>query len=191
MMIHPCIASLSDEKRDQLFEDLYVLSMGQLNMLCRKLHVDARGKKEFLIRALKHYLLTGAQLEKEVIPEMSCAKKGESIDLSPEGLMLFGTYKNDLKTRIFLKSLIGEHFHFTAAGIDWIKERWLEGHPPTFQEFADWWQAGYKVSRPLKKEWAFLNFVKNYQDMPRHEVMRLWKGHQKNVAQRVFHLLVS
>ena len=57
--------------------------------------------------------------------------------------MLKGGYKNDLKTRIFFKSIIGDYFHFTAFGIDWLKEQWMKGEPPTYKKFADMWTKEY------------------------------------------------
>ena len=85
--------------------------------------------------------------------------------LDKETLMLKGAYKNDLKTRLFFKQLIGEYFHFTAFGIDWLNDRWMEGKPPTYQEFAEMWHKEYekrkKTPVPPKEEWAYINFVQN------------------------------
>ena len=80
--------------------------------------------------------------------------------------MLKGNYKNDLKTRLFFKKIIGEHFHFTAFGIDWLNERWMLGNPPTYQEFADMWEDEYrkrqKTPASAKEEWAYIRFVQGY-----------------------------
>ncbi len=95
----------------------------------------------------------GYHLKPVPLPAVSCASKGLKSDLHPEALILSGPYKNDLRTRNFVKDLVGEHFHFTAAGIDWIRACWERGKPPTYKEFADWWQAEYaqKDTRALKK----------------------------------------
>lgn len=71
-----------------------------------------------------------------------------------------------------MKTLIGSHFHFTAAGIDWINERWMKGDPPTYQEFADFWIRDHqskKVKKPTpKKEWAYINFIQRYLEEKPH-----------------------
>lgn len=81
--------------------------------------------------------------------------------------MLKGSFKNDLKTRMFLKELIGNYFHYTAYGIDWIKDRWMQGLPPTYEQFAAYWQNEYLARKTtkaaLKPEWAYLNFLDRYQ----------------------------
>ncbi len=56
-------------------------------------------------------------------------------------MILKGSYKNDLKTRLFFKNIVGDHFHFTAFGIDWINEKWMEGNPPTYRDYATMWQS--------------------------------------------------
>ena len=50
-------------------------------------------------------------------------RKGKKYPLQPKTKILIGAYKNDLATRLFFKELIGDHFHFTTFGIDWINER--------------------------------------------------------------------
>ena len=191
-MLHDRLTHLTSEQRGLFFEDLYMLSMGQLRTLCEQFGLSRAGKKVFLIECLKQYLITGARLRPEALPEVSCAQTGHRAELHPDARILAGQYKNDLKTRLFMKSLVGDHFHFTAAGIDWIRESWEQGKPPTYKEFAEWWQAEYAVKdtqRTLKKEWAFLTFVQAYQgecpNASQGEIMKQWKVHQAQAVARV------
>lgn len=66
---------------------------------------------------------------------------------------------------MFLKKLIGDYFHFTAFGVDWVDERWMDGNPPTYQEFVDMWRAEYKRRQETpanpKEEWAYINLCNN------------------------------
>ncbi len=190
-MIHPQIKHLSSQERDALFESFYVLTMGQLRTVCKYFGLIDTGKKVFLIESLKQYLLTGVELQPQAFPAGSCAQKGEKAELSRDALILFGRYKNDLKTRLFMKKLVGDRFHFTAAGNDWMHERWAQGKPPTYGEFAVWWQTEGQLQRPLKKEWAFLNFVGQRSDLSRTEVMRLWKQHQVQTYMQVQKVLLD
>lgn len=159
-MIHTRIKHLSSQERDALFESFYVLTMDQLRTLCKHFELTYTGKKVFLIECLKQYLLTGAHVKPQAYPAASCAQKGEKAELLPDAFILFGSYKNDLKTRLFMKKLVGDRFHFTAAGIDWMHERWAQGKPPTYGEFAVWWQTEGQLQRPLKKEWAFFELCR-------------------------------
>ena len=111
--------------------------------------------------------------------------------------MLAGAYKNDLKTRLFFKELVGPHFHFTAYGIDWLEEHWYKGKPPTYNEFAVFWQKEHerRVHKPEtpKKEWAYLNFLQHYKeknpDAPKNEMLDAWARERKNAVYSVMTLL--
>jgi len=87
----------------------------------------------------------------------------------------------------FFKKLIGQHFHFTAFGQDWILSRWREGNPPTYSEFAKFWQEEYlrreKSEANPKKEWAYLNFIrqfhKEYPDASKQDITKEWERKRK------------
>ena len=126
---------------------------------------------------------TGKVVSSLKIPENSTAKKLQSYPLKPESYILYGSYKNNSVTREFFKSIIGKHFHFTAFGMDWINQRWMEDNPPTYQEFALFWQDEYerrKIKKmPAKKEWAYISFVQDYitkyPHASRNKIMDAWK----------------
>lgn len=136
-----------------------------------------------LIDRLLHYLYTGKKLTSKKFPEVSLANSRAIYPLAPKTLMLKVAYKNDLETRLFFKKLIGEYFHFTAYGIDWLNERWVKGKPPTYREFANMWQKEYierKSKRAVpKEEWAYISFVQDFlnhfPNSSRTEIMRAWQ----------------
>ncbi len=193
------LAHLSKQQQEELFNDMYLLKMNELRSLCEYLGIPKTGKKGFLIDLIKQYLLTGEVLKPTLIPNISRAPKGMHSELRSDALILYGLYKNDLRTRLFMKTLVGKHFHFTAFGQDWIRERWEKGKPPTYQEFADMWQAEYLAGknkkRSPKKEWAFLNFGLAYHnahpEASKQEIMELWKAKQAAVAMRVKDLIYA
>lgn len=140
--------------------------VSELKNLCENLSLSAKGKKGELIHRIITFVETGKKLVSPVFPRASCAKRGEVHEISENNLMLKGAYKNDLKTRLFFKKLIGENFHFTAFGIDWLNDRWMEGSPPTYKEFGLMWQDEYqrRKANPAapKDEWAYIIFTKSY-----------------------------
>lgn len=170
--------------KGKLKESFNYLKMQELKSLINRFSLENKGKKGELIDRLLHYLYTGKKLTSKKFPEASLAKPGKIYPLAPKTLMLKDAYKNDLETRLFFKKLIGDHFHFTAYGIDWLNERWQKGKPPTYREFADMWQKEYierksKRAAP-KEEWAYISFVQDFLDhcpnSSRTKIMTAWKN---------------
>lgn len=168
---------------DELESVLLFFNIAELRDSCRQLGLPDCGKKKSLVARVITFIQTGEILSDPTIPIASRAEKGQKRCLAPEAKMLFGLFKNDAMTREFFKKLIGQHFHYTAFGLDWLQERWLSGNPPTYQEFALFWQQEYTLRKrqpaALKPEWALLNFVKDYvQHYPeasRDQVCAAWK----------------
>ncbi len=201
-MYHP-MKKLSKQEQSDLFDALYFMKMAELKKVCEQLGLPVTGVKGERIDRIKHFITTGTILEEQKVPEVSKApyyakaskgraKKDKEYPLKPNGLILFGAYKNDAQTRAFFKKLVGNHFHFTAFGIDWLKMRWMQGKPPTYQEFADMWQKETerrKNKKPEpKKEWALITFVQKYMqenpDASKERVLQEWdKLRKQKVAQ--------
>jgi hypothetical protein len=176
------MAKLSSKKITELKEALNFLHVKELKNIAVKLSIPINGKKGNLIARIVYFINTGIIVKEPILPKISCAKSGEIYPLKPNSLILKGAYKNDLKTRQFFKKLIGEYFHFTAFGVDWLNERWLAGKPPTYQEFADMWKKEYvyrkqQVKKP-KEEWAYISFsqkfMKENPSVKRSELLKAW-----------------
>lgn len=171
---------------EALKESLKFLHVEELKNIADKFALEGKGKKIEIIVRILHFLQTGEKLIAPKFPDISYAKN-KNIPTLPNSLMLKGSYKNDLKTRLFFKSLIGDYFHFTAFGIDWLNMRWMEGNPPTYQEFSSMWKAEYqrRKENPVapKSEWAYINFIQAYYnkipDAPREEVMKAWESERE------------
>lgn len=176
---------IKDKKvSDAVYESLHFLHVAELKGLCSRLDLSDKGTKARLIERIMIFLTQGSKQAEPLIPHISRAQKGKEYPLAPATLILKGSYKNDLKTRLFFKSIIGDYFHFTAFGIDWINERWFGGNPPTYQEFADMWSAEYELraqngSTP-KKEWAYINFTQKFMahfpNASRQELLDAWEA---------------
>lgn len=108
----------------QLEVYLYYFHVSELKKVCDQFQLSSSGKKKDLILRILAYCKSGKKQELINFPDSSRARKGEKYPLQPKTHILIGAYKNDLATRMFFKELIGDHFHFTAFGIDWINERW-------------------------------------------------------------------
>ena len=182
-----------------LKEALLFLHVAELRQLCMTQGVPSHGNKVTLIARIVHFISTGEIIKEPKIPTISKAKRGCDYPLEPSVLMLKGAYKNDLKTRLFFKQLIGEYFHFTAFGIDWLNERWLEGNPPTYQEFAIMWKAEYarrqKMGSTPKEEWAYINFTQNFIKVnpkaSRVAIVESWEAERKRQIKIVNELIRS
>jgi hypothetical protein len=171
------------DQQEELCTSLLYLNMRELKNLCLHFEIAPQGEKIKLIENIQIYLTTGEITEQKQIPAISKAVAKIDYPLAPQTLMLKGSFKNDLKTRMFLKNIIGDHFHYTAYGIDWIKDRWMQGQPPTYAQFAQYWQSEYQARKitkaTLKPEWAYLNFLDRYQKMhptaSKINVIAAWK----------------
>lgn len=178
-------------------ENLYYLNMTELKQLCAKLGIPLSKGKGDMIDAIQRLLTTGKLSQPKKIPARSRAQAGCDYPLAEETLMLYGAYKNDAKTRAFFKKLIGPHFHFTAFGIDWLKERWYAGRPPTYREYADMWveesKLRNKVKPSPKKEWAYINFLQQFGEKNPHatatQARAAWKKLREEKVAGVLHEL--
>ncbi len=167
---------------EELQEWLSYMHVAELKDELKALNLSTKAfNKKELIERLVHYAKTGKELPHKQIPEISKAKS-KTTKLEPQSLILYGTYKNDLATRQFFKKIIGDHFHFTASGIDWLREKWLLGNPPTYAEFAKEWQTEYERNKIHKKapkqEWAFIRFsqkfIKENPNTSKQELIEQW-----------------
>jgi len=165
---------------ESIRSSLLYLHCAELKAICQQLQLLSTGVKIVLVQRILHFFKTGQELKTPQYPSISKAKKGADTYLSPQSLILKGLYKKDLKTRLFFKSLIGKHFHFTAFGIDWINNQWLQGSPPTYQQFADFWvsEVEFRKTHGLepKEEWAYIRFAQAHSDQypTRAELLQEW-----------------
>ncbi len=175
-MHHPL---LHEQDQQILYDALHYMKVSELKSCCQSLRLPDVGKKGELIQRIMNFIKTGTIKEQQQIPPSSHAKHHLPQPISKHALMLYVSYKNDTETRIFFKSLIGPHFHFTAFGIDWLNERWQQGNPPTYQEFADFWiteteRRKHTKAEP-KKEWAYINFLQQNNELSASEAILAWK----------------
>ena len=174
---------ISKTEIENLKFSLNYFHMQELRDLCLNFNLPKSGQKVELLNNIISYIESGQIPPKKQLPDISKAQKGKEYLLNKKTLILLGAYKNDLKTRIFFKEIIGHHFHFTAFGIDWLERRWMQGNPPTYQEFADMWSQEYEFRKIYgsipKQEWAYINFVKRYlndnADAARNEILNAWE----------------
>lgn len=174
---------LHDIDQKTLLDALHYMKMDELKSACITLNLPCKGKKAELINRIITFIKNGTIIMTPSIPASAQAKSYPRQSLTATSYMLYGSYKNDANTRNLFKKLIGQHFHFTAFGIDWLNDRWSQGLPPTYQEFADYWQQetdrrkNQKVAP--KDEWAFINFLQRMQkeepSARQEDLMHAWK----------------
>ena len=190
---------LPEKEHTKFYDALHFMKMSELKKGCLLISLPHSGNKNELIIRIMNFIQTGHITQLPKMPPQSLAKNRPPQSLIPSGLMLYGAYKNDAKSREFFKTLIGNHFHFTAFGIDWLNARWHQGNPPTYQEFALYWidetQKNKHEKRPPKKEWAYINFLQRMQrDNPlksKDELMAYWQKIQAQHADYALSILES
>ena len=195
----PSFPLISKSEQETLSDALHFAKMAQLQEMCALLSLADAGKKGELIERIMTFIHTGTILQSPRIPDRSRAKAHPEQPLQPNALMLYGSYKNDAKTRAFFKQLVGSHFHYTAFGVDWLNDRWMKGKPPTYQEFADYWSAETarrkKSPADPKQEWRYIRFLQEmnatHPDASSREIMDTWKKEQAKQAAYARRVIVS
>ena len=186
-------------QEETLSEALHFAKMAQLQEMCALLYLPDAGKKGELIERIMTFIRTGTILQSPRIPDRSRAKSHPQQALQPNALVLYGSYKNDAKTRAFFKNLIGPHFHFTAFGVDWLNDRWMKGKPPTYQEFANHWiaETARRKKSPAdpKQEWRYIRFLQEmnatHPNASSRAIMDAWKKEQAQQAAYARRVIVS
>lgn len=187
----------SQTEIDQLRISLLYMNMTELRYVSRFLHLPPNYTKLNLIERILLYVSSGIRSEQPRIPDVSRGTSKKSEPLMPHEKMLYGIYKNDAKTRLFFKQIIGEDFHFTAFGIDWLKDRWMQGNPPRYQEFADYWRAESQrrnvTKEQPKEEWAYLNYAQDFlranPNASHAQIIAAWKNERKKQVEKAYSLL--
>ena len=87
-------------------ESLLFLHVEELRDLSILLSLDPKGTKKDLVFCITHYLATGEKWISPKIPPISRAVKGVFYPLEENTVMLKGSYKNDLKTRLYQNLLL-------------------------------------------------------------------------------------
>lgn len=188
---------LTKKEKETLFDALNYLKMAEIKTFCQKHSIPVSGKKGEILDRIKQYLMTGKIKLPTKIPEISKAKSEKIYPLASDTKILKGSYKNDTLTRNFFKNIIGEHFHFTSFGQDWILKQWQAGKPPTYAQFAKFWQKEYVLRKNSeanpKKEWAYLNFVKRFQKehpkLQKTDALKAWEKIRKEQAKKALLIL--
>lgn len=191
------LVALSEYELAILYEVLHYLKMEELRAICEFYTLATNGKKFDLIRRITTFIQGDEVVEAPAIPMISKAQKGRLYPIEPDAYMVCGAYKNDAKTRAFFKKIVGEHFHFTAYGLDWLNERWHSGNPPTYRQFAQFWQQEHEARKQRtaqpKKEWAYINFtqryLKQFPDASRAMIAAAWKQEREKHVREVEKIL--
>lgn len=174
----------------KLHNALLFCNMPELRIICGRCHLQASGTKQMLIARIMALVEGKKQPASMGYPANVCYRKGfHSVELYADAPILYGLYKNDLKTRLLLKKLIGEYFNFTVFGHEWIKAQWVAGLTPTYREFAQFWQQEYELrkqtgKKELKEEWAYLNFLQKP-----GATKEAWSVHREQQVQEAYRLL--
>ncbi len=94
----------------------------ELVAYCRKQGLKVSGNKLELTRRIKRFITTGDRTE----PVQSVRKKTSTFDWHADPLTpstkITDSYKNTQNVRRFMKSQIGESFHFSVPLMQWVKE---------------------------------------------------------------------
>ena len=161
------------------FKDFYWLKE-ELVTFCREIGINSSGGKIDIANKIEVYLRTG-KIERKRTSKIGKTKKG--IQKIPENIndAIPDNYTSSQLFREYFKSIIGQHFHFTAYMAKYIKD-----HPGiTFKEYADEWCAEYerrknknyqpKIMKSCEYNQYMRDFFKDNPDRTRADAIKYWK----------------
>lgn len=130
----------ADKKK--LKEAIYFLKVEELKQLIVQLNLGKpTGRKNDLIVTILSHFKIKAQ-DHTVLGDYKLPNKHKA-NVTSETHIIPGKYTNGKKSREIFKELIGEHFHFTVYGMEWIKKCWEAEIYPSYNEFSQFWESEY------------------------------------------------
>jgi SAP domain-containing new25/Domain of unknown function (DUF6434) len=162
---------VADDRRPQLAPGLDLEEFRQhywyrdeLARFCRSRRLPASGSKQELIARVEAFLQGQEQPATPVRRGRAAERTGPITLATP----VTGAFKSDAETRAFFKSVIGEHFHFTAHMQAYRRERMRSGEPLTYGDLAREWvaererraTAGYRSG--IAPTWQYNQFVRDF-----------------------------
>ena len=161
------------------FKDFYWMK-AELVAFCRKIGISGSGGKIEIAGRIEKYL-KGGKIETKKIGKGG--KKREGIQRIPESIneLIPDNYSSSQLFREYFESIIGQHFHFTAYMMQYIKDHL----GITFKEYVDEWQAEHerrknknykpKIMKSCEYNQYTRDFFKDNPDKTRKEAIRHWK----------------
>ena len=144
--------------------------LNELTAFCRQYGLPSTGQKHELVKSVEHYLGTGKRASGPKPAKNPLRRIGR---VSPEGPITLETpvteaYKCDDRTRAFFKSILGEHFHFTAHQQQFRREKMRRGEALTYGDLAREWTAERERRKDphyksqIAGSWQYNQFVRDF-----------------------------
>jgi len=160
------------------FKDFYWLKV-ELVEFCREIGISSSGGKIEIANRISEYLETGKVPEKASKKQPKLPKPIQEITRNTILGIEYRTYK---EKKEFLKSVIGNHFHFTIHLLDYFKEN---AGKKTYEDLIKEW---YK-EQELRKDPNFVkeitpqfeyniyirDFMKDNSNKTRNDAIKYWK----------------
>lgn len=166
-------AALTPKTSLRAFRDHYWY-LSDLAAFCRRYGLPASGQKHQLVARIEAFLRDGSC---EPLAATRARRKKAPSRTGPITLKTRVTddFKSDDETRNFFKSVIGEHFHFTAHLQKYRRDRMSRGRPPTYGDLVREWLAEEKRRKDpnykseIAGSWQYNQFVRDFlADKPRN-----------------------
>lgn len=140
----------------------------ELIAFCREHSISTQGAKFDLAKRIEEFLTSGKK-------ERPCVKKvgkgkwdSEKEPLTRSTIVV--NYKSDPVTRAFFQQEIGQHFHFKADVLTWIKTKLQAFEALTYGDIINEWEKNEQLKldpnyrRAIPKQFQFNQFMKDWKD---------------------------
>ncbi len=144
----------------------YYWYLQELVAFARAHEIPASGPKDELLRRIDLFLRTGRRPKTRAAsaPRRGAKRPGPLTVRTVVG----DDFRCDAGTRAFFKSVIGEHFHFTAHLQQFRRERIGRGERLTYGDLAREWIAEHERRKDknykseLSRSWEYITFVRAF-----------------------------
>ncbi|MEU5633650.1 DUF6434 domain-containing protein [Streptomyces rishiriensis] len=146
----------------------------ELAAFCRANGLASSGQKHELILRVEAFL-TGAGPKPEASPARTRPARAPRTGPITPDTPVGEDFRCNAETRAFFKSVIGDHFHFTAHIQRYRRERQRAGTPLTYGDLAREWVAEHERRKEkgyqsvIAPTWQYNQFVRDFlADKPRN-----------------------
>ena len=171
---------LTKNLKPDVFLNFYWLKQ-ELIDFCKKHKIYTSGAKADLTKRIKSFLEKG--IVENVVKNKSYKNRDSDKDIRLDTKVI--NYKNDLKTRFFFKKHIGNHFHFTAHLMKFIKNKHETGKEITYEDLIKEWKDEYKrkqnpdyktkIGKTFEYNQFIRDFFTNNKGKKLSDAIRAWK----------------
>ena len=195
---------LKTDAVQSLSGSLWYLHLDEIKDICRnRFKIPENGTKAWVVHRILHFIHSDGKeiLVYPDIPDHCYARFHKpqvySLDADGNNLMLKGSFNRGKKLKdYFIKLTENKNFYFSYRSTTWLQYRWVQGQPPTYKEFAEFFlKECLKAINMDLPECCYLRFISAQNQASafssRKELMALWHSERSRHKEKVLQTIAK